>query len=85
MADVVMYTKKDCPYCKEGKEFFDEKGVKYSEFMLGEDANLRAEMERKSGGRSDTPQVFINGKHIGSFDDIKALEATGHLEEMLDL
>ncbi|MFA7686177.1 MAG: glutaredoxin 3 [Candidatus Gracilibacteria bacterium] len=85
MADVVLYTKTYCPYSKECKEMLTEKGVKYDEMIIDNDPALEMEMETKSGGRKDTPQVFINGSHIGSGDDLKALEATGKLDEMLNV
>jgi glutaredoxin 3 len=85
MAKVVLYTKSYCPYSKNCKEYLSEKGVEYSEMMVDEDVALAKEMEQKSGGRTDTPQVFINDHHIGSFDDLKALDSQGKLNEMLDL
>ena len=85
MAKVVLYTKSYCPYSKNCKEYLSEKGVEYSEMMVDEDATLAKEMEVKSGGRTDTPQVFINDHHIGSFDDLKALDSQGKLNEMLDI
>ncbi len=85
MAEVVVYTKSYCPFSKECKKFLDEKGVKYEENLIDNDAETTAEMEAKSGGRTDTPQVFINDHHIGSFDDLKALEAQGKLNGMLNL
>jgi len=84
MAELVIYTKHECPFSRECKKFFDDKKVSYTEFSIDNDQPLTIEMNTKSG-RSDTPQVFINGSHIGSFDDIKALEATDQLDSMLDL
>lgn len=84
MANVVIYTKHECPFSRECKKFFDDKNVKYTEFVIDNNPALTIEMQTKSD-RSDTPQVFINGSHIGSFDDIKALEATEKLDAMLDL
>ena len=80
-----MYTKTYCPYSKECKAMLTEKGITYDEMIIDNDIALEKEMEAKSGGRTDTPQVFINGHHIGSGDDLKALEATGELNKMLDL
>jgi glutaredoxin 3 len=85
MAEVVIYTKSYCPYSKTCKEMLDDKGVSYDEKVLDDDAVLEKEMEQKSGGRTDTPQVFINNHHIGSGDDLKALEAQGKLDEMLNI
>lgn len=85
MAEVIIYTKSYCPYSKECKEMLDSKGVKYDEMVIDKDMALQKEMETKSGGRTDTPQVFINGHYIGSGDDLKALRDTGELDKMLNL
>ena len=85
MAEVVLYTKSYCPYSKECKKFLDEKGVKYDEKVVDEDKALEQEMIQKSDERTDTPQIFVNGHHIGSFDDLKAIEKEGQLAELLDL
>ena len=85
MAEVVLYTKSYCPFSKDCKTWFDEKGVSYDEKVIDDDPALTSEMITKSGERTDTPQVFINGHHIGSFDDLKALEATGELDGLLNI
>lgn len=83
MAEVVLYTKTYCPFSQKCKEFLQKKGVEYDEKLLDNDPATMEEMEIKTGERKDTPQVFINGHHIGSFDDLKALEATGELDKLL--
>ncbi|MBT4917567.1 glutaredoxin 3 [Candidatus Peregrinibacteria bacterium] len=85
MASVILYTKSYCPFSTDCKKYLDEKGVPFMEKLIDDDPAMTKEMETKSGGRTDTPQVFINEHHIGSFDDMKALEATDKLNEMLDL
>jgi len=85
MAHVLIYTKSYCPYSKECKVFLDKKHVEYKEMTIDNDIAMQKEMETKSGGRQDTPQIFINGHHIGSFDDLKTLERTDNLNKMLDL
>lgn len=83
MSKVVMYTREYCPFSKAAKEFFTERKVEFHEIDLNDDKALEKEMETKSGGRTDTPQIFIDSHHIGSFDDIKALDALGTLDEIL--
>lgn len=84
MVDVIIYTKSYCPYSKACKELLDSKGAKYTEYVTDADSALKAEMELKSG-RTDTPQIFIGGHHIGSGDDLKALDQQGDLEKLLGL
>jgi len=85
MPEVIIYTKKDCPYSKDCMKFFNERKVMYHEFPVDNDVELKKEMEIKSGNRTDTPQVFIDSHHIGSFDDLKALDSQGKLNEMLGI
>ena len=85
MAHVVVYTKSYCPFSKECKTFLEEKKVEFDEKVVDQDTALEQEMEMKTNRRTDTPHVFINGHHIGTFDDLKALEASGKLDEMLDI
>ena len=47
------------------------------------DAERRQEMLVKSGGRRTVPQIFIDGRHIGGFDDLNALDKAGELDPLL--
>lgn len=85
MAEIVIYTKSYCPFSQECKAYLKEKGVAFEEKTIDNDKASEVEMQNKSGGRSDTPQIFINSHHIGSFDDLKALEETNQLEKMLNM
>ncbi len=84
MANVLIYTKSYCPYSKNCKTWLEERKIDFDEKSIDDDNEMAAEMRMKSDDRNDTPQVFINSHHIGSFDDLKALEATGKLEGMLN-
>lgn len=85
MAQVVIYTKTYCPFSKEAKEILKQKKVEFDEKVVDSDEELFAEMKLKSSQRTDTPQIFINGHHIGSVDDLKALDRLGKLDEMLNI
>jgi len=37
----------------------------------------------ESGGRRTVPEIFINGKIIGGFDELKALNDSGRLDGLL--
>ncbi len=82
MATVKMYTTDWCGYCSAAKRLLGNKGVTFEEINVGTQPELRAEMEQLSGRRT-VPQIFINGAHIGGFDDIAALDKQGKLDELL--
>jgi glutaredoxin 3 len=40
-------------------------------------------MIERSGGRRTVPQIFIDGRHIGGYDDLSALDRAGKLDGLL--
>jgi glutaredoxin 3 len=82
MADIVIYTRQMCSYCAAAKSLLSRKGQTYTEHDASFEPALRAEMMAKSG-RNTFPQIFIDGKHIGGFDDMNALDRAGKLDPLL--
>ena len=82
MPPVTIYTTMFCPYCSRAKALLTKKGVAFTEIDVGMDAELRREMEQRSG-RHTVPQIFIGEQHIGGCDDLYALNATAELDALL--
>ena len=40
-------------------------------------------MVELSGGRRTVPEVFINGKIVGGYDELSALDSRGELDALL--
>lgn len=83
MAQVEIYTKAFCPYCTRAMRLLADKGVTPDEIDITMDRNKRTEMIERSGGRTTSPQIFIDGTHVGGSDDLAALEQAGKLDPML--
>nr|WP_313427281.1 glutaredoxin 3 [Brevundimonas diminuta] len=83
MAKVVIYTKPGCPYCTTAMDLLGRKGVDVHEIVASRDPEKKAEMIRRSGGRTTFPQIFIDGAHVGGCDDMLALEDRGELDPLL--
>lgn len=83
MANVVMYSKKICPYCVKAKGLLKAKGVNITEISIEGDSDKREEMITKSGGAMTVPQIFIGDYHVGGCDDLYALETRGELDPLL--
>jgi glutaredoxin 3 len=80
---VIIYSKTICPYCDMAKNLLKMKGVTYDEIMIDKSDERLQEMLQRSDGRRTVPQIFINGKHVGGFDDLQQLENNGLLDGML--
>ncbi len=83
MPTVEIYTQPWCPYCSRAKNLLDRKGVAYAEIHAPGGSAERADSQRRSGGRSSVPQIFIDGRHIGGSDDLAALDRAGKLDPIL--
>lgn len=80
-ARITLYGTATCPYCLAAKMLLKKNNLDFEEIAIGSDRKLRAEMERRSGGRS-VPQIFIDEKPIGGFDQLSALEQSGELDRL---
>jgi len=85
MAKVEIYSKTVCPYCTMAKRLMESKGITFEEINLSEVPERTDEMMERSGGRMTVPEIFIDDKLIGGYDDLAALQEQGKLDELLGL
>lgn len=83
MAQVEIYTTKVCPYCVKAKNLLDAKGVDFTEHDVTGDDAAREALLQKSNGMRTVPQIFINGQHVGGYDNLYELEQKGELDKLL--
>lgn len=81
-ANILLYTKENCPYCVWAKELLTRRQLSYTEIRIDLDPQKLSEMLHLTQRRT-VPQIIINGQAIGGFDDLKALETSGQLEILL--
>jgi len=80
--EIIVYSTRVCPYCVAAKNLLTSKNLEYQEIMIDQDPKQRAIMMEKSG-RTSVPQIFINGTHVGGFDDLSAKVRNNELEDLL--
>lgn len=81
--EIVMYATDWCPYCARARRLLAGKGVAWREIDVDSVPDARAEMRARTQ-RSTVPQIFIGARHVGGFDDLKALDDGGALDRLLD-
>ncbi len=84
MAEVVVYATATCPYCMRARRLLERKGVSFEEIRVDLEPSRWREMEERSR-RNTVPQIFIDGRPIGGFDDLAELDFDGELDELLGL
>ena len=82
MAPVTIYSTRICPYCVRAKALLDGKHIPYTEVLVDEQPERRAEMMQKSDRRT-VPQIFVGTHHVGGFDDLYILDKSGGLDPLL--
>lgn len=68
---VVIYSKSNCPFCEKAKAWFTQHGHTYTEIRM-DDEEQRLAFYQKYNVTS-VPQIFINDKHIGTYNDFMGI------------
>lgn len=67
---VTLFTKANCIHCSRAKELLASKGYEFEEVYLGGNGLSLSTLSAVTG-RDTTPQVYIDGEHIGGADELE--------------
>ena len=82
MPQVQMFATAICPYCVRARRLLQRKGVAFEEIRIDKDRKQYAVMVERSH-RTTVPQIFIDGVHVGGYDDMAMLDEAGKLDRLL--
>ena len=80
---IVIYTSEHCPYCIRAKQLLEAKKTRYQLIDVTNDQAQRQLLVEKSNGLRTVPQIFIDDKHIGGYDDLSRLSMQGKLDDLI--
>ena len=75
---VIVYSISWCQPCKFAKRLLDLKGLEYRDIDIEEKGWSREDLFEITGGRT-VPQIVIDEKPIGGYDDLLKLKQEGKL------
>ena len=78
---VKVYMTPTCPYCQRAIGILNDHDIPFDPLDVQARPELRAELS-KMAGRSDVPQIFVDGEHIGDDDHIAEWAADGRLDAL---
>jgi glutaredoxin 3 len=81
MDRVLVYTTEPCGFCRTAKALLDARGVPYTEVSLAKDPEGRAELAERTGLMT-FPQVVIDGRAIGGFQELMSADRAGLLKPL---
>ncbi len=82
MAKIEIYTTSYCGYCDKAKNLLRSKNINFTEIELKTQED-RINLVEKANGRKTVPQIFINDKLIGGYDDLNQLNLEKKLDDLL--
>ena len=83
MSNIEIYTRPGCGYSTHALKLLSSKGLKFTEYDVYTNPQYLVDMHRRTKGRS-YPQVFINGRSIGGFEELLNLEQENTLPLQID-
>jgi glutaredoxin 3 len=63
---ITMYTKPDCPYCGQARDYYTSHGIEFVEYDAQNDKERQREMLEYTGGDVTVPAIVENGVYVGS-------------------
>jgi len=82
MPKIELYTSAHCAYCVAAKNLLKSKGLDYAEIRVDTDPARRDEMLARAHRRT-VPQIFVNDRHVGGYEDLVAAERSGELTGLI--
>ena len=83
MKNITMYTGPLCNFCDAAKRLFARNNLSYKEIDISTKDGLRDEMIKKANGKRTIPQIFFDDNHVGGYVELRELEKTGELNNIL--
>jgi glutaredoxin 3 len=78
---IKMYTATWCGYCDRARQLLRERELPFEEVSLDDDPAFRRTLLDLTGGWT-VPQILLDGRPIGGFTELSALDRAGLLGEL---
>ena len=69
MDKIVVYSADWCSGCVSAKRFLEEKNIPYEEININENPDAKEKIKKL--GFKTVPQIWLNEKHIGGYEELE--------------
>ena len=83
MKNITVYSGPFCNFCEAAKRLLARNNLTYTEIDISTKDGLRDEMIKKANGKRTIPQIFFDDHHVGGYVELRELEKTGELNNLL--
>jgi glutaredoxin 3 len=84
MPRVKIYSTATCPICDKTKTLLKKWHIPYSEARIDQDRELLKEMMAVTNHARTVPQITIDDKWIGGFNELTMLHMDGELDTLVE-
>jgi len=82
MNNIIIYSTPSCPYCNMAKHLLKSLELSYRDIDVSKNPKKLEDLIKKTKMQT-VPQIFINKKFIGGFDDLNRLKQNNELKNIL--
>lgn len=79
MSTAIVWSKDDCIYCTKAKDYLKKKGINIEERNVQSGDWTMTQLDEAVPNARAFPQIFIDGKYVGSYDKMMAHVQMGEL------
>jgi glutaredoxin 3 len=83
VAKIEIYSTAMCPYCVAAKNLLTARKLAWEEYRIDRDPARQSEMLQRSSQRRSVPQIFIEGRHVGGYEELVVLDRAGGLDALV--
>ena len=83
MARVTVYSTAHCAFCSRAKAMLEKWDIDYNEVRIDGDQSAMKEFIEATNGARTVPQIIIDGKAIGGFDELTEMHMDGELDALM--
>ena len=83
MSRVTIYSTGTCPICDKTKTLLEKWQIAYAEKRVDQDQGALREMLAISNHARSVPQLAIDGKWIGGFNELTEMHMEGELDALM--
>ena len=69
MTKAIVWSNVGCHFCEMAKTLLEQKGIEYEERNIAKDWKTEQLLEAVPNART-VPQIFVDDKYIGSYDNL---------------
>jgi glutaredoxin 3 len=78
--NIEVYSTHTCPICTKTKDLLTKWNLPFEMKMIDTDRSLMAEFSKVTEGARTVPQITIDGKWIGGFNELTELHMDGFFD-----